>query len=181
MAKNQLSDPLLQTLREISFSESFSIELPLTVLVGSARIEGHASLPAKFFEHLREQLPAGIRDSRTFSEAEGSNKAAMAAVAEGLERGMDETVKAIESHQERRRELADRLDSLDEGSDEAKAAQDELDKLGKVGPALTIRQARVYGPGYNPLVGPLEPAFVRVMASSIDAWWLGITVSDDGE
>src|SRR5919107_506428 len=40
-------------------------------------------------------------------------------------------------------------------------------------PILLLREARVWGPGYDPQHGSSEVPFVRIRVAAISAWWLG--------
>ena len=51
--------------------------------------------------------------------------------------------------------------------------EQEEHHLGELTPILILRDARVWGPGYNPLEDPDEVPFVRIPVAAISAWWLG--------
>jgi hypothetical protein len=81
----------------------------------------------------------------------------------------------MSGRRKRRREIAERLSELDvfENSAEVADLKQEEEHLGELTPILVLSNARVWGPGHDPLQGPIEVPFVRIRVAAISAWWLG--------
>jgi hypothetical protein len=155
-------------LRAFAGGPRLSLGTAITVLCGLARIEGSFSNSSDYSAHLGEELSAAFRKTAATAADEHARGAAEH-LAEVFAK--DRYAATNERRRKRRREIAERLTELDvfEDSAEVSDLMQEEEHLGELTPILVLSNARVWGPGHD----PIEVPFVRVRIGAISAWWLG--------
>jgi hypothetical protein len=170
------TDHMLDALRGLGDGALGSVGLSVTVVAGSARVEGAIAREIDYVEYFYDALGGAARRHAESAEDENERRGARE-MADAL--GREGGAHLIAGKMERRREIAEQLRGMSADDPAAEELHEEEERLGRLRAALVLRNARVWGPGYNPLHGPLDVPFVRIPVASIDAWWLGVT--DGGE
>lgn len=160
----EAEDPTLRVLMRFADDESLSFGVPVTVFAGSTRATGVLSSRLAYAKHVDASLQEG------FTKATGSGAEHAATIAGLFDGKMTELA---EANNARRAELSAILDDLaHDGQRAGTGAQKEFEKLDRV-EVVTLQGARIWGPGFNPLHGPLEVEFFRIPVRAIDGWLLG--------
>jgi hypothetical protein len=165
-------DHILDVLRAFAGGPVLSVGAAVTVLCGPARIEGVLTNSSDYSEHLGEELSARFRETAT-AAGDARTREAAAHLAEVYAK--ERYAATNERRRIRRREIAERLREINMTDDTAEVADlaQEENHLGELTPILLLREARVWGPGYDPQRGPSEVPFIRIRVAAISAWWLG--------
>jgi hypothetical protein len=165
-------DHVLDILRSLADGPESSVGTSVTVLCGPARIQGVIADMSAYTEHLGGELSMAFREAADAADDEQTRDLA-AHRAEVFAR--ERYVMTNERRRVRRRQIAERLRELDAREDTAEVSDLELEEqhLGELTPILILRDARVWGPGQDPVHEPSEVPFVRIRVAAISAWWLG--------
>lgn len=169
-------DRFLEALRRLGDGDVASVGMPVTVIAGAARIEGSIARAVDFAGYVDTEVGAALRRYAESTDDAGQRGAAEA-LAEKFEGALMRA--PIERQMERRVEIGDKLRELSADDPNADELRREGDRLETLGTVVLLRDARVWGPGFNPLQGPTEVPFVRIPVGSISAWWLGHAAASD--
>lgn len=173
-----VQDAWLNALRRIGDGEIASIGTRITVLTAGARIEGAIAREIDFAARFDDDMGAAMRDyARGMSRAEQRGAVEEAAKVFNLR----PTHTALETRLERRQELGQQLDELDEDDPRRGELEAERERLSKLSGVLALSEPEVWTFGLTPLSGPLTPPFVRVDVASIVAWWPGSADAEPGD
>lgn len=157
-------DQILRLLMQFADDEALSIALPVTVYAGATRAVGQFTSRLAYAEHLDRTL------QDAFTKVTGNGHEHAGIIAGGFD---GKFTSAAQENNNRRTELNAVLGALaHSGQRLGTKAQEELDKLDRLD-VLILKDAKVWGPGYAALDGPLEVEFFRIPVRSIDGWVLG--------
>jgi hypothetical protein len=174
------TDPgLLQLVRFATDNESFSVEIPLTLMVNGAMVRGRLTTPREFGEYVDESLVVGLTAAAGDEELSDAQRLLLEFFEAGFMR------KAVDDQLARRSAIREYVRSRPADASPFRVTELSDDDLVNDAitafapqPALTLVDAEVWlvSTGWEPI------GLMRVSMSQIAAWWLtgGASLDEGG-
>ncbi len=152
MAAARFNDPLLSVLISRADDRDGSFSSSITVVAGAACTEGYVGSQRAYARYFDAAMSDGF--TRAGEQSDDAEKQAAAKVfADAFKTPM---TNVVDERDARRGELGEQLAASDVDDSAARSLRREYERLNRSGPGLVLRDARVWGPAFNPLEGPLE-------------------------